>query len=400
MTNLKELISHYEKALLIQPGNAKAHHRLAKIYTSQGDFERSFHQDITAIQANPTSYLPYYHLKFILLCTNHLNQSIDLDQIETAIQIVRQSVNSQSNFFLAWLLLGDLLSQQGSIEEAISCYRHVSYQKVLQSHPKLTKQYWNYQQPPKPDFVIGGLCKCGTTSLYQYLTTHPQVLTAADKEIYYFSHYLNRGLNWYLAHFPSVQDSNTYTLGEATPLYLAVANPEEVIKLFPKIKLIFLLRNPTERTISSFYQGQAIGVGQYSLEDMVAIALEQAQNLSIQEFFDSGGKLLSNYSLNQISLVHLLPSIYIYMIRKWMNVFPKEQILILKSEDLYANPSAVLSQSYRFLELPNYDLSDYQNANPGTYSRVSGDVYRKLSDFFRPYNQELETYLEMKFDWE
>lgn len=400
MSDLKKLISHYEKALLIQPSNAKAHYRLAKIYTSQENFERSFRQNLTAIQANPTSHLPYYHLKFILLCTNHLNRSIDSDQVEAAVQIARQSIESQSNFLLAWLLLGDLLSQQGNIEEAVHCYQQVSYQKVLQAHPQLTKQYWNFQQPQQPNFIIGGLCKCGTTSLYQYLTTHPQVLTAAEKEIYFFSHYLKRGLDWYLAHFPSIQDGNTYMLGEATPLYLATADPGVVIQAFPNIKLIFLLRNPTARTISSFYQGQAIGVGQSSLEEMITVALEQARNLSIQEFFDSGNKLFSNYLLNEISLVHLLPSVYICMIKKWMRVFPKEQILILKSEDLYSNPPALLSQVYRFLGLPDHVLPTYHNANPGTYAGASSDVRRQLSDFFRPYNQELETYLGRKFDWE
>ena len=400
MTHLKEVIAHCERALLIQPSNAKAHYQLAKIYTSQGNFERSFQQNLVAIQANPTNSLPYFYLRFILLCTNHLHQLIDSDQIEAAIQIIRALVASQSNLFPAWLLLGDLLSQQGRIGEAIPCYQHITYQKVLQSHPKLTKQYWNFQQTQKPSFIIGGLCKCGTTSLYQYLITHQQVLTAAEKEIYFFSHYLERGLDWYLAHFPNVEDGNVYTLGEASPPYLATANPEEIIKVLPDIKLIFLLRNPVDRTISSFYQAQAAGVGQDSLDETINIALEQVKKLSIQEIFDSGNKFFKNYSSNEISLVHLLPSVYIYMIRKWMKVFPKEQILILKSEDLYSNPPAILSQVYRFLELPNHDLPKYHNANPGAYSGVSSDVHCKLSDFFRPYNHELEEYLGRRFDWE
>ncbi|TAG43921.1 MAG: sulfotransferase, partial [Oscillatoriales cyanobacterium] len=73
--------------------------------------------------------------------------------------------------------------------------------------------------------------------------------------------------------------------------------------------------------------------------------------------------------------------------------FPREQLLVLQSEDLYAGAAATVQQVLAFLELPEYQLSEYQNANPGSYQRVNESVRKLLSDYFQPYNQELEDYL-------
>jgi hypothetical protein len=68
-----------------------------------------------------------------------------------------------------------------------------------------------------------------------------------------------------------------------------------------------------------------------------------------------------------------------------MKVFPKEQLLILKSEDFYGNPPATMKQVHHFLNLPDHQLTEYRNYNPGSY---------------QPYNRELEDYLGRKFNWE
>lgn len=81
-------------------------------------------------------------------------------------------------------------------------------------------------------------------------------------------------------------------------------------------------------------------------------------------------------------------------------MFPREQFLILKSEDLFANPSATMKQVYEFLNLPDHPLPEYRNYNPNSYPALNPVLRQQLADFFRPYNQELEDYLGMKFNWE
>ena len=73
---------------------------------------------------------------------------------------------------------------------------------------------------------------------------------------------------------------------------------------------------------------------------------------------------------------------------------------VLKSEDLYADTATTVQQVLAFLDLPEYQLSEYPNANPGAYQRVNESVRELLRDYFKPYNQELEEYLGRKFDWE
>jgi hypothetical protein len=83
-----------------------------------------------------------------------------------------------------------------------------------------------------------------------------------------------------------------------------------------------------------------------------------------------------------------------------MAVFPREQFLILRSEDFYANPAATLTQVFEFLGVPDYTLPEYPNYNSGSYNPISDDLRQTLAEFFRSHNQKLEEYLGLKFDWD
>ncbi|MBN3958895.1 MAG: sulfotransferase domain-containing protein [Nostoc sp. NMS8] len=95
--------------------------------------------------------------------------------------------------------------------------------------------------------------KAGTSSLYYYLYQHPQILPASDKELHFFNKYFDLGVDWYLAHFPPLPVEEGFLTGEATPWYLGSYEVEKrVFQLFPKIKLIAILRNPVTRAISQY----------------------------------------------------------------------------------------------------------------------------------------------------
>lgn len=396
----QNLIAHYQKALLIKPDSPTIFYKIGKQYQYLAEFNCAFACYLKAIKSNPNCHLYYYNLKIVLFFSNIFNQSIEPDYLQLGIDLLKQTIKNQPNFLFSQYLLGNLLSQQGKVKEAIACYQTFSYQQILTSHPELAKQHWNPQQLRKPDFIIGGLPKCGTTSIYGYLTSHPQILTAVAKEINFFSHFFHRGVDYYYAHFPAIQNNN-YLTGEATPSYFFWANPQEIFQLFPNIKLIFLLRNPVDRAISSFYLVRNLGIGQNSLEDTFELSIKRLKERLKFDLLRVQNKNFSNDSfLKEISLMHTIPSVYIYFIKKWMTVFPKEQILILKSEEFYSNPSATMKQVHRFLNLPDYQLTEYRNYNPGSYSLISDKLRQQLVEFFHPYNQELEEYLGMEFNGE
>lgn len=396
----KNLIAHYKKALLIKPDYPTTSYQIGKQYQYIAEYNFAFDYYLKAIQSNPNCHLYYYDLKIIVFFSNIFNQSIKPDSLQLGIDLLKQTVKNQPNFLFVQYLLGNLLSQQGQVKEAIAYYQTFSYQQILASHPELAKQHWNPQISRKPDFIICGLPKCGTTSIYGYLTSHPQVMTAVDKEINFFSHFFHRGLDYYYAHFPAIQDNN-YLTGEATPSYLFWANPEQIFQLFPNIKLICLLRNPVDRAISSFYLFRRLGIGQNSLEQTFEFSIEHLKKRPELYLLSVQNKKFSKDSLlEQISLLNTIPSLYIYFIKKWMNVFPKEQLLILKSEDFYGNPPATMKQVHHFLNLPDHQLTEYRNYNPGSYHSVPDALRCQLAEFFQPYNRELEDYLGRKFNWE
>ncbi|MEH7322822.1 sulfotransferase domain-containing protein, partial [Cytobacillus firmus] len=68
-----------------------------------------------------------------------------------------------------------------------------------------------------PHFLIIGAQKCGTTSLYNYLIQHPNIISAKHKEIHFFDYNYNKGSNWYINQFPLLPSNKDIITGEATP---------------------------------------------------------------------------------------------------------------------------------------------------------------------------------------
>jgi hypothetical protein len=129
----------------------------------------------------------------------------------------------------------------------------------------------------RPSFLIIGQGKCGTSSLYHYLTGHPRVLPAKEKQIHYFLYHTHQSLKWYYSHFPSIESylgSGGLMSGEASPGYMPYPSvlervvkklsPNNVdhdgltslkdyklqVKALPKI--ISIVREPIDRAISSY----------------------------------------------------------------------------------------------------------------------------------------------------
>jgi hypothetical protein len=83
-----------------------------------------------------------------------------------------------------------------------------------------------------------------------------------------------------------------------------------------------------------------------------------------------------------------------------MKLFPKSQISILKSEDLYSNPSEIFNTVLEFLELPPHQLQTYEKYNATQYPPISDTVYQQLRAYFRSHNQRLAQLCDRDFGWE
>jgi tetratricopeptide (TPR) repeat protein len=369
-----------------KPDDCWSYYNLGAVLSHQKYWEEAAAAFLQAIQINPD--LPwwfYYNLWEVLVRQNKL------DEVE---HLCREVVAAKPEAFWPYLNLGEALTRQGKIAEAIDFYRTVSSKQSFASIISKTTgkmpviQNRNLKPVKVPNFIIIGCQRCGTTSLYTYLAQHPQILTPIKKEMDFFSWHFDRGIDWYLAHFPPMPPGEQFLTGEASPSYFDSREaPERLYSLFPEAKLIVLLRNPVDRAISQFYRLTGLNWEARSLDRVISDEIERLnQN--------------PEYIIGEEPGNYLARGRYIEFIKNWLAFFPREQLLILKSEDFYAGAAAIVQQVLEFLDLPEYQLSEYQNANPGSYQRVNESVRDRLSDYFRPYNQELEEYLGRQFDWE
>ncbi len=186
----------------------------------------------------------------------------------------------------------------------------------------------------KPNLFIVGTRKTGTTSIYHYLKEHPDVVMSATKEPHYFSKnlpyhiHLYRTEEEYLNLFKKVTTEKI--IGEASTSYLDNENIPSLISDFqPNSKIIVILRDPVELIYSMHFEFAFRG---RVLEDF-------EEELAMQK----KGESIINY----IELIRNIPSV----VNKYIEVFGKEQVLIIDYEDFKKDNQTEFVNVLRFLEL-------------------------------------------------
>lgn len=253
---------------------------------------------------------------------------------------------------------------------------------------------WTSSQRLMPNFIIIGSQKGGTSSLYNYLIQHPCIKAAFKKELHFFDVNFEKGNDWYRSRFPLYEQN--FITGEATPSYIFHPHaPKRIAELTPAVKLIALLRNPVDRAYSHYNHNLRKKREKLPFE----VALEkEGERLS-----DKLEKMLENEEYFNSSYFHyayLKRGIYVEQLKEWFSFFSKEQILILSSEEFYANPAVSYSQVLEFLKLPQWELGEYKRFNGLDYQGMTAATRKQLIDYFKPHNQRLYELLDMSFDWD
>jgi hypothetical protein len=92
--------------------------------------------------------------------------------------------------------------------------------------------------------------------------------------------------------------------------------------------------------------------------------------------------------------------LYVDQLKRWMSVFPREQFLIIKSEDFYKDPEQVFQQTLAYLGLRPWRLTRFKVHHLGEYVDMDPATRRRLGDYFAPYNQQLYVLLGRDLGWE
>jgi len=98
--------------------------------------------------------------------------------------------------------------------------------------------------------------------------------------------------------------------------------------------------------------------------------------------------------------LHLEAGIYIKHLKRWMELFPRNQFLIVKSEDLFKNTTSTYNRVLQFLGLPNYELDEYKKFKERKHKKLDVNMREKLNNLFQPHNEQLYKFLGTDFAWE
>lgn len=174
-----------------------------------------------------------------------------------------------------------------------------------------------------PQFLIAGAAKSGSSTLYHYLSSHPEVFMPDQKEPAFFSKYYNKGLNWYESLFAETQPGQV--AGEATVEYMV--NPDSAFRIamdIPDVKLIFILRNPIDRAWSHYWHRVKNG--------------EETRKF---------GDILINDDVCEEYLVRY--GLYYKSLERFYNLFDAKQIKVIILEEAKRDFPTVIKQIYSFI---------------------------------------------------
>jgi len=215
----------------------------------------------------------------------------------------------------------------------------------------------------KPNFFIIGAPKCGTTSLYVWLSQHPNVYMPKIKEPHFFSSDLRVNKVYSLSDYErlfSKANSNHIAIGEASTLYLfseqAVPNIE---RTYPKSRYIAMIRNPIEMAYASHQQ--AVWNGSEHIRDF-----EIAWRLSPER---RQGREVTRWCREPRTLDYMKRCSLGEQLERLFSIVPRHRVLVLVLDDIREDPRREYLKALAFLGLSDDGRTEFPRVNPAKEPR-------------------------------
>ncbi|MCF8318714.1 MAG: sulfotransferase domain-containing protein [Sphingobacteriaceae bacterium] len=230
--------------------------------------------------------------------------------------------------------------------------------------------------------IIAGTTKSATSSIFFYLSKHPEVNPSFYKETRFFleeSYPLYRPYAYsdkladYLKLFTSKQDS-LITM-EATPDYLySTDTPQKIHQMLGNaVKIIFILRNPTERMVSWYrFAKQMNEIGDISFEEFLKIQTSDNTGKQHQRVLIQGN--YSNYLAN------------------WFTYFTNKQVKIIFFDELKDHEKDVLISVANFLEINPAYFENYDFQKINQTQEIKLNFWHKLFTLYRNQKKKIRKY--------
>jgi hypothetical protein len=261
-----------------------------------------------------------------------------------------------------------------------------------------------------PDFVIIGAIRSGTTSMARYLGAHPQIYMADQKEVRFFNSNLDKGLEWYAMQFHKALPDQI--AGEATPAYMSNSDAmKNMADLLPDARLIAVVREPASRAWSHYWMRRE----------------RRRETRTFSQAIDQEKAAIARDGPDSPGLHYLNNSMYAYQLRRAIDLFSRNNLLVVIFERMLSDAPSEYRAACDFLGVPasfvpdivgspinpyvgfrSLRLRDASRRLPGPLRRVVGRLNtrtsvsypkideasrRALVEFFAPHNQDLEELL-------
>ena len=234
----------------------------------------------------------------------------------------------------------------------------------------------------RPDFLIIGAPKAGTTALFHWLEAHPDIHLSTPKEPYFFEAEYHRGLDFYWRTFFAEGYRGQRLAGEARTahLYLPYVT-ERIHDALPDARLVAVLRNPAQRAFSHWWMRRCNGREKLDFEDALREnfeALEQGRGLQGPGTEDRWCAAMApqpnRRGMRPVRWRALLePGYYAEHLQRYLSHFSRAQLCVLLHDDLLARPVETGRKLFGFLGL-----------DPGEVRSAPAPENVALTGFSRP----------------
>ena len=259
-----------------------------------------------------------------------------------------------------------------------------------------------------PNAIIIGSAKCGTGTLLEFISAHPDVRVAPREELQYFDIYYHLGIEWYRNQMPYSTRSQM-TLEKTADYFKNEQVPERVHKLNPNMKLIVVVRDPVIRAVSHYIHmktevwSQIVNDTKHSNKSDSNMFAEM-----IFTFDDNNNNTMRKIDSNMATVFQ---GLYYRHVQNWLEYFPLKQILFLNGERLRFEPSIEIEKLQLFLNLKPLIKREHfvMNASKGfscvrkplnseqvkclgkskgrPHPNIDESILKELRGFYRRYNK-------------
>jgi len=217
----------------------------------------------------------------------------------------------------------------------------------------------------KPNFFLVGAPKCGTTTVYDWISQHPEVYMSENKEPHFFysPHKSSQSFDQYLDNFSEAEGGGYKIIGEASVWYLfSESAAEKIINFNPLSKFIVCLRNPLEMAPSLHAQLVYNGHELEKKFDAAWALSEKRENGVPVKVFDLSGGDVTHMSYRKACMLGS-------QVNSLLKAVPRESVLFIFIDDLKNDPGSVWRDIKSFLDIDNGFVCSFEKKNSATARR-------------------------------